>query len=435
MLHSEMAERQLLGHLLYNPCDFPQFDLTPASFYYEGNRMVWKVMKSLWEMHQDFNPYSIIAAFEAQGDETDWHYRLNQIMQEHAWTHEPQTFATLIRDTYQRRCVLSLCQDLSKLAQTTDNDNLVSAVMNKVNEHLKVLDSRYRPAGIDIQEAADQLLADFYDPNPTDGNLKTGIPGYDKALGGGYEVGHHGILASSGTGKTILLSNLTYEFAKQGANVMYVLMESNAQFLMRRLVARYMRINPDYLRRREVPPTHDPDDFRLALAEAVTDIGTRLNINILVTTLHVDTWRQTLSTEIRRWGKEPDVLIIDYGQKVAFSSGQSPLEAHTIFGNELTEYSVNEQKYVFTALQVRKEGNAGLQRAPGANDIRGTSNWFNVLDTLASLYREPLESHGEQVGYADEGFIAFPKLRDTDMAAPVPVVLIAEGLLFGELAR
>lgn len=436
MLHSETAERQLLGYVLHNPSRFPDFALEGDEFYYESYRYLWREMRAQWQAHQDFSPFTLTATFEAQGVDADWLYLMQQLMLEHAYTQEPLAFQTVITNAYARRQILTLTDDLSKLAHSQGDLNpqeLAQTVMNAVNTHLKELDSKQPTTGISTLDAGNQLLADFYDPNPDARALRTGIPGFDRALGGGYDIGHHGILASSGTGKTILLSNLAYEFGKQGANVLYVLMESNAQFIMRRLVARYMKINPDYLRRQQVPPGYDPEDFRLELAEAVNDIGTRININILVKTLHVDTWRQVIDAEIRRWGKEPDVLIIDYGQKVSHHSKQSPIEAHTLFGNELTEYSVNEQRYVFTALQVRKEGNAGLHRPPTANDIRGTSNWFNVFDTLVSLFRDPLESGGDHVGYSTEGLLSFVKLRDTDSAAPVPVTLVSDGLFFAEL--
>lgn len=436
MLHSEIAERQLLGHLLHNPSLFPEFSLSGDEFYYESHRYLWREMKEQWTLHKDFNPHTLAASFQAQGLDADWMYLLEQLMLEHAYTYQPLQYQTVILNAYARRQILTLCDDLGKLAHTQGDlspQQLSQTVMGAVNTHLKELDNRHQTGGSSIGDIGNELMADFYDPNPDAGALRTKIPGYDYALNGGYTTGHHGLLALSGTGKTIMLANLAYDFALQGASVMYVLMESDRKFLGRRIYARHMKINPNYLKSGTTPPGYDEEDFRLLYGEAVSYVETHLSLDVFVQTLHVDNWRQVIDAECRRWGKEPDVLIIDYGQKVSHSSKQSPIEAHTIFGNELTEYSVNEQKIVFTALQVRKEGNAGLYRPPTANDIRGTSNWVNVLDTLVSLFRSPLESGGDHAGFSNEGLLSFVKLRDTDGARPVPVTLVSDGLFFAEL--
>lgn len=460
--HSVEAEEAVLGSILLdgNRYDDIAAFLTEDKFFIMRNAWIFEAMTAVKNRGDAIDNLTVMDEMGQQGrlEEIGGGAYLTYLLNNTPTSLHAGVYGRIVERAHTRRKLLAAAAEIAQQAVDSDIeaqqavDNAVELVTSIARDGLQVRQN----TGVDIGDVASKLLADFYDPNPPDNVLPTGIPGLDNALSGGYEVGHHMVIAASGTGKTILLGNMALNFAIKGKNVLYILMESNEEFVTRRMLGTYMKINPEFLKKRQVPPMKGCNrcagkgfdvqikcscrqgeghaaSFGKVYEQAVNEFK-ELPLRIVKTVLHLNTWRHVVAAAERDWKRRADVVIIDYGQNVALPGGVNPNDGHARFGNELTEMSINEDKYVFTALQVKKENDAGIKRPPSVNDINGTSKWFNVADTMITLFREPIMgADGSVVGPSEKGLITMPKLRDMTLARPVPVTLVSDGLFFAEL--
>ena len=460
--HSVEAEEAALGAILYDPDVYDTLAgfLTHDSFFILRNAWVWEAMTRLKNRGDFIDNLTVIEELRQQErlEEIGGGAYITYLINNTPTSYHAEVYGRIVQRAYTRRKLLAAATDIAQ--QATDSDieayQAVNNAVALVNDIATTTRRRDENTGVNVGDVAADLLVDFYDPNQSEDMLKTGIPGLDRALGGGYEYGHHMIIAASGTGKTILCGNMAYNFAAVARKkVLYILMESNEKFLTRRMLGYHMGVNPEFLKRKQVPPMPGcmrcggksiyeqlqcscrrgdgyADDFRQRYAAAVEEFS-ELPIRIVKAVLHLNTWRQTLDSIERDWREKADVVFIDYGQNVALPGNVSLNDGHVRFANELTEMSMNEDRYIFTPLQVKKEGDAGIRRPATQNDINGTSKWFNCADTMITIFRDPLTSNGDNVGMSETGIITMPKLRDSELARPVPVKLYRDGLFFGEV--
>lgn len=454
-LMNEEIEQAILGAVLINNSEFDRISaiITADDFFVVKHKWIWQIFGHLRTVGAAIDLLTVSDQLKKQGREQDvGRDYLHKLMAGTVSALDAETYAHVLFRTALRRRLAEAGRRIAQYALDNNHDALQAVEMSE--KEIKALTPDIeKTVDIKVEEGADlaaDAFLDFYTPDEQKTHYRTGIPGLDSGLGGGFDIGtHNGLLAASGTGKTILLKQIALRLANDGHSVLYILMESKAQYLNRRILAEIMKINPEYLRRSRTP--HDPDcpkcrhktaaekwlcdcheryaeTFKAKFKQAVDDYS-KLKLAILPKVVSVDGWQRDVAIVERR--RPIDVLIIDYGQLVSIK-GLDTNSEHARFANELSEYAVNHNKIVITALQVRKAGDAGFSSPPTLNDIRGTGGWVNTLSTAIGLWREPVDSTAQQ--FKDEGIISFLKLRDTAQARSVKLKLFADGLFFGEMA-
>ena len=87
---------------------------------------------------------------------------------------------------------------------------------------------------------ADLMLQDIASPPPI---TKTGIPSYDRILGGGFMAGEvYTVAGASKSGKTMIAGTISYNFNQQGVRHAYLCLEMGSKQIMQRQFAIYANV-------------------------------------------------------------------------------------------------------------------------------------------------------------------------------------------------
>lgn len=257
---------------------------------------------------------------------------------------------------------------------------------------IKLTGTKYEPLDIlkDL-ERKDLLYQQFGNKK-----IKSGLKPLDILTGGGLEVGQIGLIAASqGTGKTSLLTNLSYYYAMVSKkNVLHISLEELDTDQVLRFDRVLANASIDDIFNREDGTIKESFLNRMHnYYGAVNGGNNHGNIYFEKSTpltLNVDDLRQMVNTVEREKQVKIDVIILDYAdllKKTAYSDSEA--QAGELLFQDLVKLAQETDTLIFTATQLNR--GSGLTDVKTMDSIEGSYRKKNTIAFGATLNSTPEE--------------------------------------------
>jgi KaiC/GvpD/RAD55 family RecA-like ATPase len=223
----------------------------------------------------------------------------------------------------------------------------------------------------------------------------TGIKALDKNLKGGLSRQQVTIFtANSGIGKSIMLNNLAYNYSAQGLNVVYLSLELPRTMVFARSSAIISGYDVDFLQ-----------DYKSEISSVITNVRSKTIGSLIIERINGNATTNDIRSYLTHYElefkKTPDVLIVDYLDKMTPNQGVSKLsisEQDKFKSEQLAELVYDYNMICATASQQNREaiGNA----APEQDVIGGGLTKLNTVDNVISLYMDKqMRLRGEMLAF------------------------------------
>lgn len=421
--HSAEAEEAVLGAALldkYIYLEMVAIDnpnrLYADDFYMLRHTWIWQAFEKIIERNEEIDNLSVMEQLRSDGhlDEVGGGSYLSHLINNcPSALYASYTYAPIVKRAAERRRGLNAASQIANLSTSPELtiEQYREGVQRVINETFVNAPIHAESAKVS-KSAGDAMLeiySEYIDEAPPDTLPSCLGLGFENWNGGAFERGTHiGILAASGTGKTALSKQQTLFLAQKGYKIAYVLQESTAKQFTRRIACELLGVNSRIIRERRKPTDpHCPKCSQDTKAQLTCDCREKYYPKFMVIfkraveyvislpfeiidNSHGITSIDNFDNRLERTSKllgGLDSIVVDYGQKVGFNARNMTLDnAHGIFAQKITAAAQTHNALAITLLQVRKEDDAGLTEPPSANDIRGTSVWYNELDYLYALW-------------------------------------------------
>lgn len=255
----------------------------------------------------------------------------------------------------------------------------------------------------------------------------TGIEAIDQRIGGGaYRQQLTLFSANSGQGKSVMLTNMSINYALQGFNVLYISLELPAP----QIFLRAATILSDY----SIKTWRDNIPLFVSnIIQSKTNGSGSLRIKRLKGNCCTNDIRSFLKQYELEYKKLPDVLVVDYLDKMTPNRGTKNLsvsEQDKEKTEELAELLFDGDMIGFSASQQTRE--AIGEAAPTQAVIAGGITKVNTVDNYISLFMsDAMKAKGEMLlfflktrysdGVGDQTMVKYSSssLKITDMSGPM----------------
>lgn len=202
--------------------------IRPTDFSNDNLKLIYETIIEIYSKQAPINIKTVISALDghyAFEDDTDIknHIRMNRSAGLPEWT-KPNALALKQRSTRLKAARVAY-GILDGLGASEKEMSSMKIIMDAKNE----LDEVKLETGLKKRSSADvvrQMVAEWESPTPV---VKTGLPSYDKLLGGGFVAGKTYCLAgSSKAGKTMAAGTLSYNLGRRGVRHAYICLEMGA---------------------------------------------------------------------------------------------------------------------------------------------------------------------------------------------------------------
>lgn len=267
----------------------------------------------------------------------------------------------------------------------------VAKRLDEINA-IKLTGTKYEPLDIlkDLKRK-DLLYQQFGNKK-----IKSGLKPLDILTGGGLEVGQIGLIAASqGTGKTSILTNLSYYYAMVSKkNVLHISLEELDTDQVLRFDRVLANASIDEVFNREDGTIKESFLSRMHnYYGAVNEDNNHGNIYFEKSTpltLNVDDLRQMVNTVEREKQTKIDVIILDYAdllKKTAYSDSEA--QAGELLFQDLVKLAQETDTLIFTATQLNR--GSGLIDIKTMDSIEGSYRKKNTIAFGATLNSTPEE--------------------------------------------
>ena len=246
--HSREAEEALLGSILVNPDLFNELGVPAQAFYIHRHQFVWQAYQRLIEKSRAIDLLTVSEELDDMGrlDEIGGPSYLVALLNQVPTTLNAGDYAEIVREHHARRLLLSVANDMAKLAYSADlgTTELLSAAeetLRKVSEQVSAPEKL-----LDITEVVSDLYDDAIrraelarDGKPiTSRRIATGLTDVDTLLKGGLRPGSLNIIAGRpGQGKSAWMQTVAMSALRQGNRVGFFSLEMTCQELAARIMA------------------------------------------------------------------------------------------------------------------------------------------------------------------------------------------------------
>lgn len=249
-----------------------------------------------------------------------------------------------------------------------------------------------RDMGIEMYDNPENMLVSLIDSQVYE---PTGIKGLDGPLGGGLARKQFTLFsANSGGGKSVMLSNLGGNYARQGYHVVYISLELSQEMI--------------FLRNSSIMTSVDTDAWRESIPQiAETLLQQKKDGAGSYTVKRMP--NGSCANDIRAYLKlyemekkhRPDVLIVDYVDLMHPNGGPKNMsisEQDKLKSEQLAEIAHNYNAVAISASQQNREGIRAT--TPDQGMIAGGITKINTVDNYISIYMDPaMRLRGEMIIY------------------------------------
>ena len=389
--HSVEAEESLIGALLIDPDTLPKISGTVGAedFYVTKNRWCYEACLALFDRSEAINQVTV-------AEELVLHERLEEIGGTSYLAHLVRTvpttihvehYAGIVQRTSTMRRLIRTADEIAAIGYEGDAD--ADGALSRAEDLLyRVRTTRSTRDFIHIREVLDQYMEEMAslqaNPDIHLGPIATGFPDLDKLLAGGLQRSDLVIVAARPSlGKSTLAFNIARYAAEQLARVAVFSLEMSAEQIGIRLVSSEANIDSSKMRAGLLPENEVQQEYDA--------IGYLSELPIYIDETPFQRIVEMRSKIARLHNEEPiDLLIVDYIQLIAGSSGRS--ENRVMDMGEISR----SLKGIARELDIPVLALSQLSRAPEQrqnhrpilSDLRESGSIEQDADVVAFIYRE-----------------------------------------------
>ena len=392
--HSVEAEESVIGALLIDSDSLPKITgiVTAEDFYVTKNRWCFEACLALFDRSEAINQVTVAEELNLKErlEEIGGTSYLAHLVRTVPTTIHVEHYATIVQRTSIMRRLIRTADEIASIGYEGDAD--AEAALSKAEDllyrvrttrstrdflHIRDILNEYMEHSASLQSGRDTHLSP----------ISTGFPDLDKLLGGGLQRSDLVIVAARPSlGKSTLAFNIARNAAanpEQLARVAAFSLEMSAEQIGIRLLASEAKINSHRMRIGLLTEKEMQDE--------VTANGFLSELPIYIDETPFQRIVEMRSKITRLHNEEPiDLLIVDYIQLIAGSSGRS--ENRVMDMGEISR----SLKSIARELDVPVLALSQLSRAPEQrpnhrpllSDLRESGSIEQDADVVAFIYRE-----------------------------------------------
>ena len=389
--HSVEAEESVIGALLIDNEAFPKITgiVTAEDFYVTKNRWCFEACLALFDRSEAINQVTVAEelVLRERLEEIGGTSYLAHLVRTVPTTIHVEHYAGIVQRTSIMRRLIRTADEIAAIGYEGDAD--ADAALSKAEDMLyRVRTARSTRDFMHIREVLDQYMEETASLQAgRDIHLSpiaTGFPDLDKLLGGGLQRSDLAIIAARPSlGKSTLAFNIARHAAEQLARVAVFSLEMSAEQIGIRLVASEAdvdshRMRVGILNSQEEQREHDAIGYLSELPIYIdeTPFQRIVEMRSKITRLH---------------NEEPiDLLIVDYIQLIAGSSGRSENRVMDMgeISRSLKSIARELDVPVLALSQLSRAPEQRLNHRPLLSDLRESGSIEQDADVVAFIYRE-----------------------------------------------
>ena len=389
--HSVEAEESVIGALLIDNEAFPKITgiVTAEDFYVTKNRWCFEACLALFDRSEAINQVTVAEdlVLRERLEEIGGTSYLAHLVRTVPTTIHVEHYAGIVQRTSIMRRLIRTADEIAAIGYEGDAD--ADAALSKAEDMLyRVRTARSTRDFMHIREVLDQYMEETASLQASRdihlSPIATGFPDLDKLLGGGLQRSDLAIIAARPSlGKSTLAFNIARHAAEQLARVAVFSLEMSAEQIGIRLVASEAdvdshRMRVGLLNNQEEQREHDA-------------IGYLSELPIYIDETPFQRIVEMRSKIIRLHNEEPiDLLIVDYIQLIAGSSGRSENRVMDMgeISRSLKSIARELDVPVLALSQLSRAPEQRLNHRPLLSDLRESGSIEQDADVVAFIYRE-----------------------------------------------
>ena len=390
--HSVEAEESVIGALLIDPDTLPKITgiVAAEDFYVTKNRWCYEACIALFDRSEAINQVTVAEELNLKErlEEIGGTSYLAHLVRTVPTTIHVEHYATIVQRTSIMRRLIRTADEIAAIGYEGDADS--EAALSKAEDLLyRVRTARSTRDFVDIRKVLDEYMEQSASLlSSRDIHLSpiaTGFPDLDKLLGGGLQRSDLVIIAARPSlGKSTLAFNIAHKAAmEQLATVAVFSLEMSAEQIGIRLVASEANINSHRMR---VGLLTDLEEQQKHDA-----IGRLSDLPIYIDETPFQRIVEMRSKITRLHNEEPiDLLIVDYIQLIAGSSGRSENRVMDMgeISRSLKSIARELDVPVLALSQLSRAPEQRLNHRPLLSDLRESGSIEQDADVVAFIYRE-----------------------------------------------
>ena len=392
--HSVEAEESVIGALLIDNEAFPKITgiVTAEDFYVTKNRWCFEACLALFDRSEAINQVTVAEdlVLRERLEEIGGTSYLAHLVRTVPTTVHVEHYAGIVQRTSIMRRLIRTADEIAAIGYEGDADS--DAALSKAEDllyrvrtaqstrdfiHLRDILNEYMEQSASLQSSQDTHLSP----------IATGFPDLDKLLGGGLQRSDLAIIAARPSlGKSTLAFNIARNAAanpEQLARVAVFSLEMSAQQIGIRLLASEANVNSHRMRIGLLTEKE--------MQEEVTANGFLSDLPIYIDETPLQRIVEMRSKITRLHNEEPiDLLIVDYIQLIAGSSGRSENRVMDMgeISRSLKSIARELDVPVLALSQLSRAPEQRLNHKPLLSDLRESGSIEQDADVVAFIYRE-----------------------------------------------
>ena len=389
--HSVEAEESVIGALLIDPDTLPKITgiVAAEDFYVTKNRWCFEACLALFDRSEAINQVTVAEELNLKErlEEIGGTSYLAHLVRTVPTTIHVEHYAGIVQRTSIMRRLIRTADEIAAIGYEGDAD--AEAALSKAEDLLyRVRTAQSTRDFVHIRQVLDQYMEEVASLQANQdihlSPIATGFPDLDKLLGGGLQRSDLIIVAARPSlGKSTLAFNIARHAAEQLARVAVFSLEMSAEQIGIRLVASEAdvdshRMRVGLLNSQEEQREHDAIGYLSELPIYIdeTPFQRIVEMRSKITRLH---------------NEEPiDLLIVDYIQLIAGSSGRSENRVMDMgeISRSLKSIARELDVPVLALSQLSRAPEQRLNHRPLLSDLRESGSIEQDADVVAFIYRE-----------------------------------------------
>ena len=389
--HSVEAEESVIGALLIDPDTLPKITgiVAAEDFYVTKNRWCFEACLALFDRSEAINQVTVAEELNLKErlEEIGGTSYLAHLVRTVPTTIHVEHYASIVQRTSIMRRLIRTADEIASIGYEGDAD--AEAALSKAEDLLyRVRTAQSTRDFVHIRQVLDQYMEEVASLQASQdihlSPIATGFPDLDKLLGGGLQRSDLIIVAARPSlGKSTLAFNIARHAAEQLARVAVFSLEMSAEQIGIRLVASEAdvdshRMRVGLLNSQEEQREHDAIGYLSELPIYIdeTPFQRIVEMRSKITRLH---------------NEEPiDLLIVDYIQLIAGSSGRSENRVMDMgeISRSLKSIARELDVPVLALSQLSRAPEQRINHRPLLSDLRESGSIEQDADVVAFIYRE-----------------------------------------------
>ena len=390
--HSVEAEESVIGALLIDNEAFPKITgiVTAEDFYVTKNRWCFEACLALFDRSEAINQVTVAEelVLRERLEEIGGTSYLAHLVRTVPTTIHVEHYAGIVQRTSVMRRLIRTADEIAAIGYEGDAD--ADAALSKAEDMLyRVRTARSTRDFMHIREVLDEYMEKAASLETSHdihlSPIATGFPDLDRLLGDGLQRSDLVIIAARPSlGKSTLALNIAHKAAReQLARVAVFSLEMSAQQIVNRLLASQAKINSHRMRVGLLNEKEKQDEYDA--------IGYLSELPIYIDESPFQRIVEMRSKITRLHNEEPiDLLIVDYIQLIAGSSGRSENRVMDMgeISRSLKSIARELDVPVLALSQLSRAPEQRLNHRPLLSDLRESGSIEQDADVVAFIYRE-----------------------------------------------